>query len=105
MIFTAAGLLNQTEIDSAVRKVEKEFSPQVVRILHSFGEDVNGYPSVFFRIVVRDEDAPIAHLWELSRRLSVALMNEARTDENDLRAIFNYRSVSEQQKLQDPAWD
>jgi hypothetical protein len=103
MIFTAAGLVNEGAIDFAVRKVEREFSPDVVRIIHSFEQDSNGYPAVFFRIVVRDESAPVAELLRLSRRISVALMNEARTDENDLRAYFNYRSVSEQQKLQDPA--
>ena len=105
MIFTRAGLVNQGEIASAVRKVEKEFSPDVVRIRYSFEEDANDYPAVFFRIVVRDEAAPLPRLLELSRRLSLALRNEARTDENDLNAYFNYRSVSEQQELQDPAWE
>jgi len=105
MIFTAAGLVNQGAIDSAVRKVEKEFSPDVVRIVHSFEEDSTGTPAISFRVLVRDEAAPISHLKELAQRLSIALMNAARTDENDLRAYFRYRSVSEQQKLQDPAWD
>ena len=48
MIFTAAGLVNEGAIESAVRKVEKEFSPDVVRINHSFGEDVVEAPAVFF---------------------------------------------------------
>jgi len=54
---------------------------------------------------VRDEDAPVTHLQELAHRLSIALMNGVRTDENGLHAYFNYRSVSEQEKLRDPDWD
>jgi hypothetical protein len=53
---------------------------------------------------VRDEAAPITRLKGLARRLSLSLMNEAKTDENDLRAYFDYRGVSERQKLQDPEW-
>jgi hypothetical protein len=105
MIFTAAGLVNEAAIESAVRKVEKEFSPDVVRIIHSFGEDVVEAPAVFFRILVRDEAAPIARLKELAQRISLSLRNEARTDENDLHAYFNFRSVSEQQELRDPSWN
>jgi hypothetical protein len=54
---------------------------------------------------VRDEDAPIAILGVLAQRISLALRNQARTDEAGLHAYFNFRSVSEQQKLQDPAWN
>lgn len=105
MIFTAAGLVNEAAIESAVRKVEKEFSPDVVRINHSFRQDSLDLPAVYFRILVRDEAAPIDHLNGLAQRISKALRNEARTDENDLNAYFRYRRVSEQQKLQDPAWN
>jgi hypothetical protein len=105
MIFTRAGLVNQGEIETAVRKVEKEFAPDVVHINHSFGEDVVEAPAVFFRILVRDEAAPIARLKELAERISITLRNEARTDENDLHAYFNFRSVSEQRELRDPAWN
>ena len=105
MVLTATGYVSQGAIQIAVRAVEKEFSPQVVRIGHSFGEDNAGFPAIYFRILVRDEDAPVAHLEELARRLSVALMNRARTHENGLNAYFSYRSVSEQEKLRDPDWD
>jgi len=105
MAITATGYVNEHEIQAAVRAVEKAFSPQVVRIGHSFGEDNAGYPAIYFRILVRDEDAPVTHLQELAHRLSIALMNGVRTDENGLHAYFNYRSVSEQEKLRDPDWD
>lgn len=105
MALTATGYVNRGAISSAVRDVERAFSPQVVRIVHSFGEDNTGYPAIYFRILVRDEDAPVAILFEHSQRLSLALMNGVRTYENGLNAYFNYRSVSEQEKLRDPDWD
>ena len=46
-----------------------------------------------------------AILRELAQRLAITLMNEARTDENGLHAYFDFRSLSEQQKLRDPVWD
>jgi hypothetical protein len=105
MALTAPHFVHQGAINSAIRKVEKSFSPQVVRIGHSFGEDATGAPAVFFRVLVRDDAAPTAILRELAQRLAIDLMNEARTDENGLHAYFDFRSLSEQQKLRDPDWD
>ena len=96
--------IHQDAIQAAVLKVEKSYSPQVVRISHSFGEDSSGAPAIFFRILVLDEAAKATILGELAQRLSIALMNEARTDENGLRSYFDFRSVSEQQRLRDPNW-
>ncbi len=105
MVLTATGFVNKRAIDSAVRRVEAAFAPQVVRISHFFREDSAGEPSVYFRVLVRDEAAPVERLVGLSRRLAVALMDEIRIDENGLRTYFEFRSVSEQDRLQDPAWD
>ena len=101
MTVAVSGLVNQGEIASAVRKVERNFSLQVVRIRHSYGDDGTGAPAVYFRILVSDEVAHQPQLREVSRRLAI----EARTDENGLRAYFDFRSVSEQQELQYPAWN
>jgi hypothetical protein len=43
-------------------------------------------------------------LYELSNKVSISLMNEAKTDESGLYAYFDFRSMSEQAKLKDPAW-
>jgi hypothetical protein len=105
MALTASGFVHPRAIDSAVRSVEDRFSSQIARIGHSFGEDATGFPSIFFRVLVRDEAAPAVRLRELAQRLAVELMNEAKTDENGLHAYFDFRSVSEQAKLRDPDWD
>lgn len=105
MALTASGFVHQSAIDSAVRNVENSFASKVARIGYSLGEDAIGSPSIYVRVLVRDEAAPLAHLRELAQNLSIALMNEVKTDENGLHAYFNFRSVSEQEQLRDPAWD
>jgi hypothetical protein len=105
MPFVPTAFVHQNELDSAIRSVENSFSAQVVRIRHSFGEDASGAPAVFFRVLVRDEAAPLARLREFAQRISIALMNAARTDENGLHAYFDFRSASEQASLRDPDWD
>ena len=105
MPFVPTAFVHQRVLDSAIRDVENQFSPQIVRIRHSFGEDASGTPSIFFRILVRDEAAPLPSLREFAQRISIALMNAARTDENGLYAYFDFRSVSEQARLQDPDWE
>ena len=105
MALIASPFVHRGPINSAIQKVEELFSSQVVRINYSLGEDGTESPSIFFRILVRDEAAPVAYLKELSQRLAVALMNEVKTEENGLHAYFDFRSVSEQEMLRDPVWD
>jgi len=104
MPLTPTGFVHQQEIKSAIQRVESRFAQQVDHINFNFGEDWTGEPSIFFRVVVRDEAAPIDRLLPLSEQVSISLMNEAKTYENGLRAYFDFRSVAEQAKLQEPAW-
>jgi hypothetical protein len=104
MALTPIGYVNQQEIKSAIQRVESRFAQEVDHINYSFGENLFGAPSIFFRVVVRDEASQMDRLRELARQVSILLMNEARTDENGLYAYFDFRSVSEQAKLQEPAW-
>ena len=48
MIFTAAGLVNEGAIDFAVRKVEREFSPDVVRSFILLNRIPTAIPLFFF---------------------------------------------------------
>jgi hypothetical protein len=105
MPFVPAVFVHQRALNSAIQIVEYEFASQVVYIRHSFGEDASGAPSVFFRVLVRDEMAPIVHLREFAQQVSIALMDAARTDENGLHAYFDFRSVAEQARLHDPDWE
>jgi hypothetical protein len=104
MAVTPTRFTHSEEICSAVQRVEVRFADQVDHINFSFGLNWIGAPSIFFRVVVRDEASGINDLRELAQEISICLMNEARTDENDLYAYFDFRSAGEQAKLQEPAW-
>jgi hypothetical protein len=105
MPFAPTTFVHQPALDSAVRAVESSFASQVVHIRYSLADDSSGAPAIFFRILVRDESALIERLREFSMRISIALMNAARTDENGLHAYFNFRSVSEQARHRNPDWE
>jgi hypothetical protein len=104
MALMPTGFVHQQEIKSAIERVQSKFAQDVDHINYSFGENWTGEPSIFFRVVLREEGIPMDRLGELAERVSIFLMNEARTDEIGLHAYFDFRSVAEQAKLQDPAW-
>jgi hypothetical protein len=105
MAFIPTAFLDQRALDSEIRNVENSFSSQVVHIRYSLDEDSSGAPAIYFRVLVRDEFAPIVHLREIVLKISIALMNAAATDRNGLHPYFQFRSVSEQARIRDPDWE
>jgi len=63
-----------------------------------------GDPSIFFRIVIADEAARRPKLSDVAQVVALELMNEVKTDEQGIHAYFNFRSLSEQAQLNEPAW-
>jgi hypothetical protein len=104
MPLAPGGFVHPQEIESAIERVKSRFAPQVDHINYNFGENWIGLPSIFFRIVVRDEDFEKDRLQELLLDLSISLINEAKTDEYGLYAYFDIMSASGQAKLKEPAW-
>ena len=92
-------------IEDAVRRGEAVFAPDVVRIKYYFSEDWLGEPSVYFRVLIRDEAGQLERLKSLSWPVRKALIDEVQTDECELGAYFEFRTVSEQLELRDPAWE
>ena len=92
-----------SEIQAAIDEVERDLAPDVVRIRYGIAEDWSGEWAIFFRIVLTDEAAR-HRLIEvrskvvsgLSRRLDYPVMG--------VFPYHNFRSVSEQEALQEPAW-
>jgi hypothetical protein len=93
----------QAEIQAAVEEVERNLAPDVVRIRFDIGEDWSGQWAIFFRVVLTDEAAKqrlreVASnvVWGLARQLDFSAMG--------VFPYHNFRSVSEQGALQEPAW-
>src|SRR5271165_7385602 len=89
------------EIAKALRKVRKD----TVHVNYSFGEDSTGEPSIYFRIVLKDADAKRGKIGEVTSRIRAIISDELRLYENwGLLSYFKFRSKSEQEELNDPAW-
>ena len=63
-----------------------------------------GDPSIFFNVLLTDEAANRPKLGELSETVSSVVSREVKHDEQGLHAYFTFRSLAEQNELNDPAW-
>ena len=96
--------VNQQEIEAGVHRAIKALAPTVVRIRFDFGSDWTGDPSIFFRIVIADEAAKRPKLSDIAESIESILLKEVNVEEHGLHAYFNFRSLSEQDNLKEPAW-
>jgi hypothetical protein len=108
-------LINQAEIAKGVKKVEKKFRPDVVRISYEIRENWMGDPAIYFRVLLSDEAADrfttavvsktsTGH--ELPRHVRDAI--DALIDPLGKWGLFphvSFRSVSEQAYLKDKDWE
>jgi len=83
--------------------VQEAVGPDVVRIRYDIAEDWSGQWAIFFRIVLTD-DAARNKLREVGKKVSRGLARELDYPVMGVTAYHNYRSVTEQAKLQEPAW-
>lgn len=102
--YVPRGFVNQREIEAGVQRAAQALAPAVVRIRYDFGSDWTGDPSIFFKIVLADEAAKKPRLSDTAQRISLILMREVKAEEQGLHAYFNFRSLSEQAQLNEPAW-
>jgi hypothetical protein len=94
----------ESQIDAAVKKAELALAPDVVHVRYSFDNDWTGDPSIFFKIVLADDASKESKLGEITRRVINTVRNEVMPEELSLNSYFNFRSLSEYNELNDPAW-
>jgi hypothetical protein len=99
------GLVDQSKIRAGVQRAERALAPDVIRIMYSFAEDVQGNISLFFRIVISDQAASPTRLRETTQRIIAKVLQEIRAQELGLQTYFNFRSKSEQEMLREPFWE
>ena len=104
MATIASGFVSSRKIATSVERAAEALSADVVRIRYDIGPDWIGTPAIFFRIILTDKASKPQNLREIAQRVSLKLMDEAKTDESGLHAYFSFRNRSEQAKLKEPAW-
>ena len=102
--YVPKGFVDPQEIEAGVQRATEALAQTVVRIRYDFGSDWTGDPSIFFRIVLADEVAKRPKLRGIAQTVALALLQEVKTEEKGLHAYFNFRSLSEQAELKEPAW-
>ena len=99
-----SGLVKQRELASGVKRAEQALAPDVVRIRYSVGTDWTGEQSIFFRIILSDAVSRLERLRKIAQRVESKLLKEVKAEDLGLQTYFNFRSLSEQAELKDPAW-
>src|SRR3954453_2609963 len=102
-MYVPSAVTKQSEIQAAVDEVERSLAPDVVRIRYEIGEDWSGQWAIFFRVVLTD-DAARRGLREVATRVVRGLARQLDFPAMGVFPYHNFRSVSEQAALQEPAW-
>jgi hypothetical protein len=99
------GLVDQGKVRVGVQRAERALAPDVIRIMYTFAEDVQGNISLFFRIVISDAASTPSKLRETTQRIIARVLHDIKAEELGLQTYFNFRSKSEQAMLRDPVWE
>jgi hypothetical protein len=102
-MYLPAAVTKQSEIQAAINDVEKSLAPDVVRIRYDIGEDWSGQWAIFFRVVLTD-DAAKRRLREVANKVVWGLAGQLDFPGMGVYPYHNFRSVSEQEALREPAW-
>ena len=97
-----------------MKSVEQMFPEDIEHIRYTVKEDWTGDPSIFFRILLKDKGDVIAQTARHRDDSFRAVFAFTKRIENELRAAvddlhlpvyFDFRLVSEQREINEPAWD
>jgi hypothetical protein len=103
-MYLPIAVTKQQQINAAIADVLKELAPSVQHINYEIARDWSGEWAIFFRVLLSDEASHQSHLRDVATQV-VSRMS----DGLDLPALgmfpyFDFRSQSEQSKLNEPAW-
>ena len=94
----------QAKFQAAVAQAAQRLAPHVVTIIPTLGNDWSGEPAVFFMVVLADAASRRDNLLNISNRVSQDIVQQVQPLEQwGVLPYFNFRSQSEQDKLNQPA--
>lgn len=100
-----SGIVKQHEIAAAILKTAQALKPDVIHMRYELSSDSSGAEAIFFRIILSDSASKPARLYSTTERIIETILENVQPREKfGLEAYFNFRSESEQAKLQDPMW-
>ena len=90
--------------EQQIERIAKEFAPDVVHVRVRYGEDYEGEPSVYFRVILSDEAATDERLRVIARQVEKRFAEKLGVWESPYFPHFRFRSQSEQDRMKDPLW-
>lgn len=94
----------KSKVDRIVEEVERKFPNDVVRIRYTVGEDYDGDPAVFFRILLRDEVGQRDRIGPITGRIVSELFDGLAAEEIDYVPGFRFRTERENNQPSDEPW-
>jgi hypothetical protein len=92
--------VNQAAFLAEVTRVCDRLGPDVVEVITDLGHDWTGEPAVFFMVILADSATSKDRLFTTAKKVTEAIERELEPMERwDVFAYFNFRSKSEQDKL------
>jgi hypothetical protein len=103
-MFVPTAITEKTpQINAIISQAMAELYPSVQQIRFRFGQDWTGDWATYFLVLLSDEASkPEDH--EIGPRVVHSIANNFNVVELGMFPHFNFRSQSEQAKLQEPAW-
>jgi len=101
-----AGYLHLGHLGTIVKEASALLGPEVLHVAYTIRPDSTDEPSIFFRILLADSAFREETIIHLTRGIAESLLAAVRPLEDwGLRAYFNYRTKSEQDRRKDPDWE
>ncbi len=97
--------LLDAEVVGHLRQIERDLQPEIVRLRWSVGENWSGDPAIFFRIVLSDTAGRRDDLAEFTGKIGTQIFDVLQEADVEYVPYFNFRTESEQKRLNDPEWD
>jgi len=100
-VYVPKAFASQAEFEAAVSRAARGLAP-VVRVIPTLGNDWSGEPAVFFMVILSDAASSRRdQLLNIAEGVSKAIVGQLEPVEQwGVRPYFNFRSQSEQAKLE-----
>jgi hypothetical protein len=102
-VYVPTAFAHQAQFQAAVARAAQRLAPHVVSIIATLGDDWSGEPAVFFMVILADAATRRDQLLKISNQVSQTIVQEVEPLEQwGVLPYFNFRSQSEQAKLNQP---
>ena len=104
VVNVSSAFVHPIRFQAAVKRCEKRLASHgVVSIIPTLGNDWSGEPAVFFMIILADSASKRDRLLSITNQVSQTIVEEVQPwEEWGVLPYFNFRSQSEQAKLDQP---